>query len=163
MIECCACKLVYEAVWKIICSGIVQSVNMETKQDFTALIRINGKKWARKRVELYPEPHFDILNADTFCFEWRIGRGSFLSVKNVPSTKVMFLRACPKNSKGERVFNCYEVEFENGKDQELFHEYLRQDIKEREKHTMTKPNCKLFDILEHSKSEQRPADKLIRK
>ena len=45
-------------------------------------------------------------------------------------------------------------------------EILRQTrryIKERAKHTMTKPNCKLFDILEHSQSEQRPADKLIRK
>ena len=95
---------------------------METKQDLYVLIRINGKKWARKRLELDPESKsFDILNADTFCLEWRIGRESLLSVKN---EKNLFLRACPKSSKGDRIYHKYEMEFERPEDQEHFNVFL---------------------------------------
>ena len=87
---------------------------METKQDLCVLIRINGKKWARKRLELDPESKsFDILNTDTFCLEWRIGRESLISVKN---EKNLFLRACPKSPKGDRIYHKYELEFEKPED-----------------------------------------------
>ena len=98
---------------------------METKQDLCVLIRINGKKWARKRLELDPESKsFDILNADTFCLEWRIGRESLLSVKNENN---VFLRACPKSPKGDRIYHKYELEFEKPEDQEQFNAFLQDN------------------------------------
>ena len=101
---------------------------MESKQDLYVLIRKNGKKWARKRLELDPESKsFDILNPDTSCLEWRIGRESLLSARNDPAAKVLFLRACPKSSKGDRKYHRYEVEFEKPEDQELFNAFLKDN------------------------------------
>ena len=92
------------------------------------MIRINGKKWARKKLELDPElKGIDILSPKTFCLEWRIGRESLLSVKNDCSAKVVFLRACPKTSKGERVYHNYEMEFEKPEDRELFNTFLKDN------------------------------------
>ena len=102
---------------------------METKQNMFASMKRNGKKWTRKRLELDQESKgFDIVDPDTFCREWRIGRESFISAKHDQSGKVMFLRVCPKTLKGDRVYHSYEVEFERPEDRELFNAFLKDNM-----------------------------------
>ena len=47
-----------------------------------------------------------------------------LSVKN---EKNVFLRACPKSPKGDRIYHKYELEFEKPEDQERFNAFLRDN------------------------------------
>ena len=104
------------------------SVNMGSKQDINVLLRKNAGKWSRKVLELcWKNKSFDILCQKTQCQEWRIGCDSFISLKNVPNKNIIFIRACPKNKKGYREFNCYEVEFSSTEELEDFSEFLKEN------------------------------------